>query len=59
MCRNITLKLGNVSENRDAKSHQDFAQRREICTCLHVAKTDKVKPVNSQYLTLSFHVEGL
>ena len=32
--RNITLKPGNVSKNRDATGRQDFVQRRETCTCL-------------------------
>ena len=31
----------------------------EICTRLHVNITDKVRPANCQYLTLTFHVEGL
>ena len=47
MRRNITLKPGSVSKNRDATSRQDFAQWRETCTCLHVDITDEVKPANS------------
>ena len=31
VCRNITLKPGNVSKNRDATNCQDFAQWRETC----------------------------
>ena len=33
MHRNITVKPGNVSKNRDATGRQDFAQWRETCTC--------------------------
>jgi len=55
---NITLKLGHVSKNRNPGGLSHLNQWRETCACLHVDITDEVKLANSQYLTLTFHVEG-
>ena len=42
--RNITLKPGNVSKNRDATGRQDFAQWREAYTSTLLTKSDQRIP---------------